>query len=211
MPNLIQYIVQDDPELEMSQNNKMSSTPLRDKNKSNQFSSKNLLENDFSYLEKRDLFNNKATLPLKRYNQSYNVGKALGDAYNIYKTNGFYAIGEKYGTPSVKKASKLAKELAPEQISDTAKHSAVSCVGASGGILSAIETLGGGVAKEIKDFYEKTTNPLLRKQYGGILGIVKDSAKDLKNDVQASWKGFKTGNSQICKEYLPPYLKNKIK
>lgn len=53
MPNLIQYIVQDDPELEMSQNNKKSSTPLRDKNKSNQFSSKNLLENDFSYLTKQ--------------------------------------------------------------------------------------------------------------------------------------------------------------
>ena len=53
MPNLIQYIVQDDPELEMSQNNKKSSTPLRDNNKSNQFSSKNLLENDFSYLTKQ--------------------------------------------------------------------------------------------------------------------------------------------------------------
>ena len=53
MPNLIQYIVQDDPELEMSQNNKKSYTPLRDNNKPNQFSSKNLLENDFSYLMKQ--------------------------------------------------------------------------------------------------------------------------------------------------------------
>ena len=159
-------------------------------------------------LQKSSLNNiSNTTIPVKLYN----VGKTVNDIYNLYKNDGFYAIGKKYGTPSVQQASHLAEELAPEKISDTNKHSAVSCVGASGGALSALETLGGGVAKEVKDIYEKSTDPNLRKQYGGIGGILSDSFKDLKNDFQATWTGFCAENPQVCKKYLPPYLHNKIK
>ena len=131
------------------------------------------------------------------------LGQTIGDIYNVYKEEGAYGIAKKYGTPSVQQAGQLAQDLYNIPISDVNKHNAVSCVGASGGLTSLAETIIGGAGKELVDFYNKTTNPNLRTQYGGMSGILQDNWKDFKNDVQSAWRGYQAGNTQVCRDYLP--------
>ena len=138
------------------------------------------------------------------------LGRAINDARDVYNKEGIYGIAKKYGTPSVQQAGQLAQDLHNIPISDVYKHNAVSCVGASGGLTSLAETIAGGVGKEIVDFYDKTTNPDLRKQNGGVIGILKDNWKDFKNDVQSAWKGYQSGDAQVCRDYLPNNYKHLI-
>ena len=138
------------------------------------------------------------------------LGQTIDDIYNVYKKEGAYGIAKKYGTPSVQQAGQLAQDLHNIPISDVNKHNAVSCVGASGGLTSLAETIVGGAGKELIDFYKKTTNPDLRKQYGGMSGILQDNWKDFKNDVQSAWRGYQAGNTQVCRDYLPSNYKHLI-
>lgn len=131
------------------------------------------------------------------------LGRAMNNIYNVYNEEGVYGIAKKYGTPSVQQAGQLAQDLHNIPISDVNKHNAVSCVGASGGLTSLAETIAGGAGKEIFDFYDKITNPKLRKQYGGVIGILKDNLKDFNNDVQSAWRGYQSGDAQVCRDYLP--------
>ena len=136
--------------------------------------------------------------------------QTIADIYNVYKEEGAYGIAKKYGTPSVQQAGQLAQDLHNIPISDVDKHNAVSCVGASGGLTSLVETIVGGAGKELVDFYNKTANPNLRKQYGGVSGILEDNWKDFKNDVQSAWKGYQAGDTQVCRDYLPSNYKRLI-
>ena len=159
-----------------------------------------------------DLVNNTSgNIPLYFGTQlGLKLGQTIGDIYNVYKKEGTYGIAKKYGMPSVQQAGQLAQDLHNIPISDVNKHNAVSCVGASGGLTSLAETIVGGAGKELIDFYKKTTNPDLRKQYGGISGILQDNWKDFKNDVQSAWRGYQAGNTQVCRDYLPSNYKHLI-
>ena len=75
MSNLIQYIVQDDPEKEVKKNNldyTNQNKPQEDKYKGYKFSSKNLLENSFN-----SLTSNKSS-------QSKDEGSFMGGISNIF-------------------------------------------------------------------------------------------------------------------------------
>ena len=81
--------------------------------------------------------------------------------------------------PSVYRAIKEKDKVTPMNISDENKHRYISCVGSQGGLGSSIVTLAGGTYKEAKDIYKKLSNPEERKNYGGCLSVLKESAKDM--------------------------------
>jgi len=84
-----------------------------------------------------------------------------------------------------------------------------SCVGATGGPLAAVETFGGGVYKELVDIKNKLTDPKKRRAYGGTIGVLMDSKKDLGNNITGAWKGYWADNPQACEELLPKQYRNK--
>lgn len=149
------------------------------------------------------------------YYLGYGIGNAqntfnkLKDLYKAYKQNGATIASQQYGEPSVRQAMKAADWLSPVPISDVNKHRYVSCVGSTGGPLATVETLAGGVKKEIEDYNKKINNEDLLKQYGGKLGVAKDGVKDLSNDVIGAWKGYWSGNSEECEELLPEQYRKK--
>ena len=162
----------------------------------------------------KNTFNN--VLPyIPTYPLGYGVGsmqntyKKLKDLYGAYKQYGATTAAQKYGEPSVKRALKASNWLTPISISDENKHQYVSCVGATGGPLAAIETIVGGVKKEIDDYNKKVNNPRLLKQYGGRQGVLDDATKDLKNDFKGFWRGIWSDNPEECEELLPEQYRNK--
>lgn len=108
---------------------------------------------------------------------------------------------------SIRKAKKAADRLQKANLLDDNKHQYVSCVGAQGGVPEASLMLGAGVYKELKDLYGKLPSAEQRKAYKGVLGILKDSAKDLKNDLYGLGYGLTYRNEGDC-DIL---LKKKIK
>ena len=127
-------------------------------------------------------------------NQSQN---SISDAYNTYKNEGLYGLGMQYAEPSVQQAIQAKDRIAPLPISDVNKHQYVSCVGSTGGPLATLETLGGGIYKEIQDTKDKLMDPQKRKAYGGALGVLGDAAKDLKNDFIGSAFGYTVGKYNL--------------
>ncbi len=125
------------------------------------------------------------------------IKDTISDAYNIYKKGGLYALGKQYAEPSVKQAIQAKDEITPLNISDINKHQYISCVGATGGPLAAIETLGGGMYKEVQDTKDKLTNSNKREAYGGVSGVLEDAWKDLKNDVFGGVTGYIAGKQGI--------------
>ncbi len=109
--------------------------------------------------------------------------------------------------PSVQRAEHEALRLTPMPISDENKHQYVSCVGAQGGLFGLSATLAGGIYKEGKDLRKKLFNSEIRKQYGGALGVVGDSVKDMKNNVRGASYGVMHRGADEC-DFL---LKRKIK
>ena len=85
----------------------------------------------------------------------------------------------------------------------------VSCVGSTGGPLATVETLAGGVKKEIDDYNKKMNNQDLLKQYGGKWGVIGDGFKDLGNDIKGAWKGLWSDNIEECEELLPEQYRKK--
>lgn len=73
--------------------------------------------------------------------------------------------------------------------------------------IAALAILGAGVYKEVKDLAKKLPSAEERKRYNGILGILADSAKDLKNDLYGAGYGYNYRNSGDC-DFI---LKRKIK
>ena len=109
--------------------------------------------------------------------------------------------------PSVYLAIKEKDKVTPMDISDENKHQYISCVGSQGGLGSSIVTLAGGTYKEAKDIYKKLSNPKERKKYGGSLGVLKDSAKDMKNNLYGAGYGLTYRQNGDCNSLL----KRKIK
>ncbi|MBQ8464787.1 MAG: hypothetical protein IJ545_02120 [Alphaproteobacteria bacterium] len=122
---------------------------------------------------------------------------SISDAYSIYKNKGLYGLGMKYAEPSVQQAIQAKDRIAPLPISDVNKHQYISCVGSTGGPLATLETLGGGIYKEIQDTKDKLMDPQKRKAYGGALGVLGDGAKDLKNDFIGSAFGYTVGKYNL--------------
>jgi hypothetical protein len=109
--------------------------------------------------------------------------------------------------PSVYRAIKEKDKVAAMKISDENKHQYISCVGSQGGLGSSIVTLAGGTYKEAKDIYKKLSNSEERKKYGGSLGVLKDSAKDMKNNLYGAGYGLTYRQNGDCNSLL----KRKIK
>ena len=109
--------------------------------------------------------------------------------------------------PSVYRALKEKDKVAAMKISDENKHQYISCVGSQGGLGSSIVTLAGGAYKEAKDIYKKLSKPEERKKYGGSLGVLKDSAKDMKNNLYGAGYGLTYRQNGDCNSLL----KRKIK
>jgi hypothetical protein len=116
------------------------------------------------------------------------------DALRMYYPTVYHALNEK-------------DRLTPMNISDENKHQYVSCVGSQGGITPSLITLLGGVGKEVKDIKDKLRNSKQRKKYGGTLGVLKDSVKDMKNNLYGAGYGFIYDNQGDCNILL----KHKIK
>ena len=76
-----------------------------------------------------------------------------------------------------------------------------------GGLGSSIATLAGGTYREAKDIYKKLSKPEERKKYGGSLGVLKDSAKDMKNNLYGAGYGLTYRQNGDCNSLL----KRKIK
>lgn len=123
------------------------------------------------------------------------------------KDEGFVRNTLKKTNPSVYRALKEKDKVTPMDISDENKHQYISCVGSQGGLGSSAITLVGGVLKEGKDIYKKLLKPEERKKYGGSLGVLKDSAKDMKNNLYGAGYGLTYRQNGDCNSLL----KRKIK
>lgn len=117
-----------------------------------------------------------------------------------------YSVGYKAGQ-SIGKAHSSVNRVAKMKISDENKHQYISCVGSQGGILAATAMLAGGALKEGRDLCKKLSNSKTRENYGGSCGVIKDSVKDMKNNLYGAGYGLiyrKDGDCDIL-------LKHKIK
>lgn len=123
------------------------------------------------------------------------------------KDEGFLRNTLKKTNPSVYRAIKEKDKVTPMKISDENKHQYISCVGSQGGLGSSIVTLVGGTYREAKDIYKKILKPEERKKYGGSLGVLKDSAKDMKNNFYGAGYGLTYRQNGDCNSLL----KRKIK
>lgn len=75
-------------------------------------------------------------------------------------------------------------------ISDENKHQYISCLAGQGGLGMASLGLAGGVYKEITDLNKKINNPKYVDAYGGNVNIIRDSFKDMKNNLIGLKYGF---------------------
>ncbi|MBR5599467.1 MAG: hypothetical protein IKW39_05450 [Alphaproteobacteria bacterium] len=123
------------------------------------------------------------------------------------KTKTFVINTLKKTNPSVHHAIKEKNRIEPMNILDENKHQYISCVGSQGGWGSAGLTLVGGAGKEIGDIKDKLSNPEERKKYGGSLGVLKDSVKDMKNNLYGAGYGLTYRKKGDCNSLL----KRKIK
>ena len=87
-------------------------------------------------------------------------------------------------------------------IPDTGKHAYISCVGAQGGVIPTIAMLGLGAGKEVIDIYNKFRSPEQVKAYGGRMGILKDSFKDLRNNSLGLAYGIENPEWGACDIFL---------
>ena len=129
------------------------------------------------------------------------------NGYNKTKKDEVVKNTLKKTNPSVYRALKEKGRVASMKISDENKHQYISCVGSQGGLTSSIITVTGGALKEARDLYTKLSNTKQRKKYGGSLGVLKDSVKDMKNNLYGAGYGLthrKIGDCNIL-------LKRKIK
>ena len=181
----------------------------------------NTAQDDSSAWNSVKNFTQNAVNTIAPYTPTYYVGYGIGttqntfnklkDLYRAYKQNGATVAAQQYGEPSVRQAMKAADWLSSVPISDVNKHQYVSCVGSSGGPLATIETLAGGVKKEIDDYNKKMNNEDLLKRYGGKWGVIGDGMKDLSNDIKGAWKGLWSDNPEECEELLPAQYRKKKK
>lgn len=107
-------------------------------------------------------------------------------------------------TPTVKRAYALSKEYSKPKynnISDVDKHRYISCISASGGPISAVETIIGSGLKETKDIWNKLSNDSVKQKYGGTWGVFKDSFKDMKNNIIGSSTGGASGVNMLPDDY----------
>ena len=148
-------------------------------------------------------------IPQQQVPNNIQTQNTLANVYDIYKDKGVLGLGMQYAEPSVKTAMKAADWLSSMPISDVNKHQYVSCVGATGGSLAAVETLAGGIYKEYADYNKKMNDKDLLKKYGGKWGVISDGIKDLGNDITGAWKGYWADNPQACEELLPLQYRNK--
>lgn len=84
---------------------------------------------------------------------------------------------------------KKVNKLADKSITDENKHQYMSCLAGKGGKLEATGGWIAGLGKEVMDITKKSLNSDVRKRYGGMKGIFKDSIKDISNN----WKGLHYG------------------
>ena len=136
-------------------------------------------------------------VPQQEIQNSVQPQNTLSEAYNIYKNKGLYGLGMQYAEPSVQQAIQAKNIIASLPVSDVNKHQYISCIGSTGGALATAETLAGGLYKELNDTIDKLTDSQKRQSYGGSLGVLKDAAKDLKNDFIGSAVGYTAGKYNL--------------
>ena len=122
---------------------------------------------------------------------------SLSDVYNIYKKGGLYSVGKNYAEPSVQMALQAKDEVSAMDISDINKHQYISCIGSTDGLLATAETLAGGLYKEMQDTKNKIADPQKRMAYGGILGVLGNAKKDMKNDFIGATAGYIAGRYNL--------------
>ncbi len=126
---------------------------------------------------------------------------------NLKSTEGtmdrIYNFLLEYAEPSVKQSFNAKNNLYSLKMPDENKHKYVSCIGATGGTLAALETLGGGLLNEGGDIVNKLFNAEKRNRYGGTIGVLNDSIKDMKNNGLGIFKGYFSNSPEECEEFLP--------
>ena len=127
--------------------------------------------------------------------------------YGNIKTFGLEDLWIHHSTFELGSSLLIKDRITPMNISDENKHQYISCVGSQGGLGSSAITLVGGALKEGKDISKKLSNSEERKKYGGSLGVLKDSAKDMKNNLYGAGYGLTYRQNGDCNSLL----KRKIK
>ncbi len=141
------------------------------------------------------------------------VNGTMGQAMSITnptvtsKTPSWQNFVKDYGLPSVQRSVDAYNSLSKEPISDVDKHKYVSCVGSTDGIATGVQMLGLGALKEIKDITQKSFDNKQVKAYGGYGGILRDSFKDMGNNMRGVVKGVTAIHPLECEDYLPPHLR----
>ena len=123
------------------------------------------------------------------------------------QNNPFDILNIKNNLFALSNLSQAYNQLSPLKLNDKYKHSVISCIGAQGGLPSAIATGGLGVAKEIYDIIRKSFNP---QKYGGYNTIIKDSWQDLQADINGIIQGYNNpvaNCNNIMKNFYSPDIK----
>ncbi len=119
---------------------------------------------------------------------------------NLLNNNGLYNYGYNLGEKTANWANQKPR-VAKLNVSDENKHQYMSCLaGKEGPAMTAIG-LAAGAAKEVDDLQYKLRNEEEIKRYNGRWGIVKDSAKDMKNNVIGAGYGLLNKNPD-CESLL---------
>lgn len=115
-------------------------------------------------------------------------------AYNF----GSYALDRGIAAYSIAEEKNRVAKL---KVSDENKHQYISCLaGKEGGIVAAAGLAGGGY-KELKDLNYKLNDNEQINAYGGRLGVIKDSGKDMKNNLIGLSYGL-INNNPDCESLL---------
>ena len=173
------------------------------------------LQARFDRQEKQNLLDDLKQSSPNIFTSSVNVENNLVDDYRNTMKDIYSFINQRMNPVanynSLKEAAKEFRKLSPVVLNDKYKHAVVSCVGAQGGVPSAIATLTGGALKELgdigyKSFYQATGT----KNYGGYNQILTDSWNDWSADVTGVQQGYDKPHENcrnLMSGYYNPYLK----
>lgn len=124
--------------------------------------------------------------PQQNKNLSENNGlrrKSLLDSSHLY--NYSYKLGEKTANWANQR-----HRVGKLDVSDENKHQYMSCLAGKEGLAMTAIGLGAGFVKEADDLQRKLRSEEDVKRYNGRWGIVKDSAKDMKNNFIGAGYGL---------------------
>lgn len=131
-------------------------------------------------------------------------GETITAINNAIKQTPFYRKGYELGEKIAKnrhnleeKQSEMYREKGDGN--DNYYHRLAMCENAQGGSEDALISLGGGVLKEVRDIYCKTTGYCDRKTEPSVALL--DSAKDMHNNIEGLYYGWRNPDKN-CKTWL---------